>query len=107
MSNQFEPLPFNDELHEDLFKLMILASNGRRLSYFEGSEKEYKIKMFIGFRYWFQYEDRTIADVECEKWIRTWSLNNLISNNEGSIYLEREKSVYAKYKITFKFEDLK
>lgn len=83
MTPQFKPLPFDSELHDDLFKLFILASNDRLYPIEMNDIKflmNFNVKPFVH-----QYEDRSLADEEFEAQICTRVIGNPLLNHVRKI----------------------
>lgn len=79
-----ELLPFDSDIHEDLFKLFILASNERL---FKGTD--YWSIGDVHYMHSFQFNDRSIAPVEYEGWVNRLGLD-CIKKKLTDFYCHRE-----------------
>jgi len=97
-------MDFNNELHDDLFKLFILASNEKNDSdTYPFSIKEW-MNHLIMHVYRFQYLDRSLADVEYEG--NVFSVSNFPHEGYKKHYIKSEmNSPYELGKIKFRFEE--
>ncbi len=89
---------FDSELHEDLFKLIILVSNEWGLPQLID---EYNMNHFIKKLYSFQFNDRSLCDEEFEGWVGSHAYPLYYSG--GQFKVAKVESLIHDQRIKFRF----
>lgn len=95
---------FNNDLHSDLFKLMILASNDRWL-FNNPFVDDYSIDQIMDL-YLFQFNDRSYHQEEFTGWVSSYGKRSIETTSLVSFEVQMsDNHFHFNSKIKFKFED--